>query len=550
MQQRSLKSLPLTTNQILYLIEKPKNVVLIGGRGTGKSNLLGLLFRRFETMPGCIGNLTSVSYKFLMSNILPAIFSMMRNMNYHRDIDYCYGVNPPKKWGIKMPYNMPFDVEHFFTFRNPDHDRMFGIQLTSMERGGVAGRGPSYDYLAIEEIQDLDWDTLDATVFKTKRGNLNKGFNPDLHTGFHLTGTMPYEKSLRDKLMNMGEYYMTEFKINYFEYWKEITNKQLLLLQIDEKENQKEWISLYNEIQRLKQIIVPRKSKDGTLFMLTNAFDNKFVGYDYIKEQYRLTATPMIFNVEMLNMIVEQVDENYYHLEAKHEQKNLFNNQYIQSKGEKFASEDPSSLVDSDCIAQFPLILGWDLGGFNCLVVAQHHQGVNEMRILNEFFVKLPDQSLKQLIQKFLWYYRNHGNKKVVFIKDTYGDNRTSPYNKDLINWLQEAGWHVDIKVHEGREISAKEKYYFVNKVLQEDDDKLPKVRINITNCKNLIISMKQTKVVERDEKLSKNKASEHNKSTPQENATHFTDAFDKLLYTYWKRFVTDNDRVSSFGVK
>jgi hypothetical protein len=62
----------------------------------------------------------------------------------------------------------------------------------------------------------------------------------------------------------------------------------------------------------------------------------------------------------------------------------------------------------------------------------------------------------------------------------------------------------------------------------------------NGKNCKYTLISMNNTKVIERNGKFDKDKNSERSKKILPEEATHFSDAADKRIWTkYGKALYT-----------
>jgi hypothetical protein len=59
-----------------------------------------------------------------------------------------------------------------------------------------------------------------------------------------------------------------------------------------------------------------------------------------------------------------------------------------------------------------------------------------------------------------------------------------------------------------------------------------PKVIFNGKNCKFTLISMNNTRVVEKEGRYEKDKSSERKKTVLPEEATHFGDAVDKRIWT------------------
>jgi len=67
---------------------------------------------------------------------------------------------------------------------------------------------------------------------------------------------------------------------------------------------------------------------------------------------------------------------------------------------------------------------------------------------------------------------------------------------------------------------------------LKGADNAFPTVIFNGKNCKYTIISMNNTKVIERRGKFEKDKSSEPSNKILPEEATHSSDAVDKRIWT------------------
>ncbi|MDB4583454.1 hypothetical protein N9164_09900 [Draconibacterium sp.] len=75
--------------------------------------------------------------------------------------------------------------------------------------------------------------------------------------------------------------------------------------------------------------------------------------------------------------------------------------------------------------------------------------------------------------------------------------------------------------------------------ILKGNDDRFPNVIFNGKNRKYTIISMNNTKVIERRGKFDKDKSAERSKKILPEEATHFSDAADKRLWTKYGSLVS-----------
>lgn len=80
-------------------------------------------------------------------------------------------------------------------------------------------------------------------------------------------------------------------------------------------------------------------------------------------------------------------------------------------------------------------------------------------------------------------------------------------------------------------------RYRVINGLLQETNIRLPKIRINETACKSLLISLQSAPID--GTTFEKIKLSERNKALPQEYATHLSDCFDYILFKKFSAYVT-----------
>ena len=103
-------------------------------------------------------------------------------------------------------------------------------------------------------------------------------------------------------------------------------------------------------------------------------------------------------------------------------------------------------------------------------------------------------------------------------------------FAKELGNALRAKGWTV-IERYMGHAPGHGDKYEFMDKLLGGSDNRLPSLLINRENCEYLITSMENAPMRLGTRGFEKDKSSERDKKTPQEEATHFSDAFDMLAW-------------------
>jgi hypothetical protein len=160
---------------------------------------------------------------------------------------------------------------------------------------------------------------------------------------------------------------------------------------------------------------------------------------------------------------------------------------------------------------------------------------------INEFFNKPQDTNkvmINDLVDQFCDYYSNHPTKRIIYYRDKYGDHRQPnaknalSYNQQAIDYFIQRGWTVQPESHKGMEPPQHDKYLLWMNILKGNDPLFPKVIFNGKNCKYTLISMNNTKLIERKGKFEKDKSSEGKETVLPEEATHFGDSADKRIWT------------------
>lgn len=535
------------------LLQK-KGKVDVWGRGTGKSagiawdvNLVN------QTMPRALTAVTGQTFGQLLTRTLPSTFKLLEPMGYKQHIstkdpgNYVINRRPPDHF--LSPHEKIMKYDNFISFSNGN-----GLLLLSQDRAG-SSRGPSVDYEILDEALTINKKRYDEETSPTNRGNeeifgCHSGNPVPWHHGFHYSSSMPYTAEQK-WLLDLGNYYEKERGIRLFEVWNKIVRLQLELLVC---ESVTEFKRIWNETIRLKREIAPFVSKEGILFTLANAFDNiQNVGFSYIKREYQKQAL-LTFLIEIMNMVIDKVEDCYYPLADRHIYYNATNDGYIRDVAENSSFDwnrlgEADCLYDADCDTNRPLELSFDWGArISLMTVSQERNfdfvsGLMSERpiqtFINEFFVKpdVPTTMINALIDNFCKYYEHHRERTVYYYRDRYGDHRqansSQSYNEQAIECLEHNGWSVVPVVHAGMEPPQHDKFLLVQNVFKEADERFPAVRFNGVRCKYTLVSLNNTRVTERDGRFAKDKKSEsaHSGVLPEE-ATHFGDAVDKIIWT------------------
>lgn len=542
----------LNTPQLVSVINNAKSEVDIEGRGTGKSYKIGWEMNQIvRNMPGSISSITGRTFGQIYTRTLPSSIKFLERIGYEKDKDFKIGGKPPKGW--KSPYEVVTKFENFISFSNGT-----GFLMLSQEREG-SSRGPNLDREIADEALTLLKERYDSEVSPANRGNEEhfgkKSTNPiKQHHGFRYVSSMPYSQDQR-WLLDYGKYYEEEAGILLFDIWNRIVKMQLQLIEAKKQNDVKLFTNIWNEIVRLKKQITPFVSKDGVLFVLANAFDNiENLGFSYIMREYDKQSL-LTFMIEILNWVIDKVEDCYYHLDPqKHIYYDAYNDDFIRGIAENTnwdadSLESPGCQADLDCDPSKPLEVGPDWGAnINLFSIGQERNYNFATKIvepvdcfINEFYNKPQEVNkvmINDLVEQFCNYYQNHPTRRLIYFRDRYGDSRnpnvknSMSYNNQAINLFEKKGWQVEARSHKGMEPPQHDKYLLWVNILKGEDPRFPKVIFNGKNCKYTLISMNNTKVIERNGKFDKDKSSERSKKILPEEATHFGDAADKRIWT------------------
>lgn len=562
----------LNAAQQRTILLAPKNKLNIEGRGTGKSYQVGWDVNVVNRiMPRAVTAVTGTTFGQLLTRTLPSTFKFLQQLGYKQHIsskdpgNYVVNQKPPAHF--IRPFEEIMKYDNVISFANGN-----AIVLLSQDRAGSA-RGANVDYEILDEALTINKPRYDEETSPTNRGNEEKwgtkSRNPvPWHHGFHYVSSMPYTAEQK-WLLDYAKYYEEERGIRILDIWNRIVKLQLQLIDAKKDNNVNLFRDIYNETIRLKQQISPFVSKNGTLFTLANALDNvENVGFSYIMREYEKQPL-MTFLVEIMNMVLDVVEDCYYSIDSKthiyHDSYNTsFLRDYAENTGWDFVKlGSPDSRFDLDCDPNSPLEISPDWGAKIALFSIgqeRHFDFASRMAIptdnfINEFYTK-PDQAqgvmINDLVDQFCEYYQYHARKDIFYYHDKYGDHKqpnarnSTTYNQQAIERFKSKGWNVFSKHHRGMEPPQHEKFLLWSNILRKDpqDAYYPSIRFNGQKCKYTLISMNNTRVVDKNGKFEKDKSSERKSSVLPEEATHFGDAADKRIWTKYSKLLNKRSGV------
>lgn len=502
--------------------------VLVAGRGTGKSE--GVLAPKtakcyLGTMPRSAGVAVGATYNQLLTRTLPALVAGWERLGYVMGEHFLIGRRPTdqwiKQWNWKGPFRPPLDFKYFISWWNGA-----GIHLVSQDRTG-SSNGITIDWIFGDEAKLLNAEKLKTELFPANRGIIPEFNGNPYHHGITFTTDMP-----------------TSTKGNWiFEYEKQMDTQKV-----------KQIIAIQTVLQKLRPIAAGTKKtaakealrqiailnqeladlrKNLVLYHEASTLENiHALGVDYIKQQLRDTTIAQ-FDAQILNRRPMKAEEGFYP-DFDEEVHGYFanNNSYLEKLNYDFSAISTiNCLRDSDLDANKPLHIALDYNRRIHPMVVGQEKG-NNIQVINGLHSLFPNK-LKEVVQQFIDYYKPHHRKLVYYWYDhtAVGDDNETRKCDEVINMLRKAGWVV-VPMYLGQQPGHEVRYRMWGHILQSDGTHSKTVTFNRENCSSLIIAINRCGVVNnRDEGFKKDKKPEHDNNYPAEEAPHYTDALDTLVY-------------------
>ena len=274
---------------------------------------------------------------------------------------------------------------------------------------------------------------------------------------------------------------------------------------------------------------------DSIIFIRANAVWNQHnLGEGWLKNQKR-TTLPWIYRAEYLNIRPSITENMFYFLlnEEKHGYSN-YNYSYLNAIGQSVDCR-----ADADLELTEPLLLGADWGAaINSCVVAQSIG--REFRVLKNLYVLgINQEDQNDLYANFDKYYghkKNFNNLIYLFYDQT--GNLATGFTKltraqQVKAQLEAKGWRVILMTSGRTNPQHERKFRLYEMIMGENNPTFPLFRINVHNCRELLIAMQNAKAYERSETtgIKKDKSSERMSGEARVYATDLTDALDAVFF-------------------
>jgi hypothetical protein len=294
---------------------------------------------------------------------------------------------------------------------------------------------------------------------------------------------------------------------------------------------------IQNEINEFEKSL--NELRKGLVYVsYASTLDNVHaLGLNVIKT-FKRSLSDFEFATSVLSRKINQVEKSFYpQLDDDKHGYDAGNHDYMDSLVLDFRKEVKKDCRwDADLIAGQPLDISLDYNAAINSVVIGQEQG-QTFKLINALYVLGKDKlRLKDLCKELDRYYSPH--KHICNVINYYYDHtavgtdasRLYSFSDEVKQELAALGWVVN-PIYIGQASSHHSRFLFWGQLLAEDNPKLPLFRYNRSNCAVAINSMNNAGVIIGKGGYQKDKKPERDPNVKPEDATHFSEATDTLLY-------------------
>ena len=526
----------------------PQHLQVVAGRGTSKTTQI-IAERMQEVildMPGSLQILVCNTYTNARTNIVPSLITGWQNYKgWQEGRDFVVGIRPPRNW--KRCYTPLVTYKNSICTPNGCVIVIGSLEMVS----GLAGN--SYQHIYADEVKYDDKAKIDI-IFPALRGNNHYPHSP-YYLGTTFTTDLPnlakgnhdwildFEKDMDLEKVKLAFYVGHELN----EINKKIANAVKNKNHHDLKKliaNKARWMVKHYKVR-----------KNLSMFMVSSTFANVDVlSLDYIKNMLKsLGLEEFKQSVLSIKSTLEAGDKFYTGLDDIH----FYASENVEYSERLGLTGTPDCQILKNLQVFKELDGGMDFGNMISLVIGQERG--KEYYCLKNFYTLVPESS-RQIADKFITFFRSHKNKVLNLYYDRSGDQ----YSRNNRAWSKEikdcieidekgkrTGWRVNLMSKGQATIYHADEYLLLKNILEEKNPKLPKLRIDKEQCRELKSSLEMAKIkIKTDVKTSKKTI--HKEKTSEKlklhqlpmNSTNMSDGFKYLMYR--KEWANVSNRVSS----
>lgn len=461
--------------QIQFLQSKARIKAAICGRGSGKTNTLNhVVAQSARALPGAKASLNCITFGQALEIILEQAESIWSQYGLHPYDpktgrgNYVQFRRPPSNWA--KPIYAPKKFENCISFKSG-----YVLQIRSYDRPN-SNRGGNDTQNFIDESGWFKEDWVNKIILPRNRAPIK--YDSHLNLAFYHFSSVP---------------------------WNPEGN----------------WIFKYEDLAK--------ENAEKYHYQEATAADNYGLLSkvpDYIETQ-RALLMPIEFEVEMENKRITELPNGFY--------PSLSMDKHCNSEM-KYEFDDALGIwhvAQSDYNPDVVINISLDTNAsFTSGTLWQENKGTEHC--FDGIFVK-PDQEKINMVEKLaIKFCEKYGGHRMKLIQ-IYGDRNIRSNNAGttdthldvFVKILRKYNWRVAIMAGSFN-WAHREKFFFMDEILREENTRLPKVRFNLRNAKVVMMSMQQTPIMDNFEKDKKSER----RSIPQELATHLSDTVDYYLCT------------------
>lgn len=526
--------------QLEFMYTGAHTSVIAGGRRLGKSHGFAAPFglRNTQQMPRSTGGIVGNTFQQLLSRTLPGTLQALEAMGYKRDLHYYIGHKPPKNSNFSKPIIDPPSYEHAIIWYNGTIWR-----LISQDRAGTSN-SLTLDWLMLDEAKFLKFQKLKEETFPANGGFKGHFGNCPWHHGMLIISDMPTSKEgswfLTYKEKQDPELIETIHSL-IFERWE---------VQQRMKQSPKPYHASY---LRELDIALAKLRSVAVYYREWSSIENLLLlGERYIKQMKR-DLPPLVFQTSILCKKLKNQRDNFYSaLNESIHYYDAFDNSYLDSLNYSYQDKHDNCMQDGDIDRDRPICIAFDYNANINWLVSGQRNGI-KMNTLKSFYVKY-ERKIRELVQDFCNYYRQHNNKTVVYYYDNTALGTNYAVGEDdfaavICTEFERLGWSVE-RVHIGNPVPHRDKHRMIHQALKGQKYLFP--MFNRSNNEALLLAMENTGVKISTRGLQKDKSGEKLGESEEdllEHRTDGTDAWDTLFIGMNKFPVNDEHDDSIISV-
>lgn len=493
-------------------IAMPWSLYWIAGRASAKTVqvLATRVIEAAQDVQGAPFAWVADTFSDLHKNVIPSLIDGLQMQGWLMGVHYVINQEPPKAWRDRM-YNVSTDWKNTMVFFTG-----FNFTFISLDRPAI-GAGRSYVGIFGDEVKYFPEEKF-TNLLKAVRGFRLKYGENVWYRSRTLTTDMPNPNHL-------GEYdwILKLFKQN---------DKERILLMLRAgfvyNETKREYVSERQRLQSLKERMRSdptlsgevasaerrvqnsernmkrwelrwRLTRKGTSFaLISSSYVNAdILGEDWFSDEFAEGLEGVACNILSIIPKLEASQMFYCNLTLS----NFYNDGNINEVIEKHEfgwEQDCSALRYIDMTR--PLDAGMDAGNMLSMVFGQRTGHV--MRVLKELYT-LPPMSVRELADKFIYYFAPHKKKLLRLFYDR-SMNNYKKVGQDMASQIKKAievdadgrrtGWQVQLMSLGQANIPSNQEYrFFMDLLAGRLERPLFRLLIDQYNCPNLKAEMEVT---------------------------------------------------------